>query len=72
VTRAVSTPAVQRDAEYIRRAVECFPVMVEALREINQLVRKRTEPHMRAYTHFMRDFDQVRAICDKTIAKATT
>jgi hypothetical protein len=38
-----------------------------ALTRINQIVRKRTEPHMRAYTHFMRDFDEVRALCGKIL-----
>jgi regulator of replication initiation timing len=43
-----------------------------ALTRINQVVRKRTEPHMRAYTHFMRDFDEVRSLCDKTLNQGRT
>jgi hypothetical protein len=44
--------------------------LTTALKRIEQIVRTPTEGKMRAYTHFMRDFDEIRALCRKTLAQS--
>jgi hypothetical protein len=65
-TPPVSSEAVKKDMEYMRLALDSYPVLTAALEWIEKIVHTPSNGR-HAYTHFQDDFTQIRAICRRAL-----